>query len=255
MKPLSVQDLSVRYGMRTVLHQVSLQLPANCWTCLVGPNGAGKSTLLAALAGLPCGDAAGQSATLKPAREQARERAWLGQSDAPLLDLTVRNVVATGRFPHVGWWADFSAQDELAIDQALLALRISHLQTRAMGALSGGERQRVLLARAMAVQAPVLLMDEPLTHLDPPHQALCLQIIRQRVAQGCTVVTVLHDIHLALQAQHLVVLQHGRVVGHGATDSPMVHRALEQVFEGCLDIRQLDDQWVALPRFAPIPPG
>lgn len=116
-----------------------------------------------------------------------------------------------------------------------------------MGQLSGGERQRVLLARALAVQAPVLLMDEPLANLDPPHQADWLLLVRDLVAQGTTVVSVLHEISLALHADDMVVLQQGRVLQHGACAAAATQRALEQVFDQRIAIHCLEGQWVALP--------
>jgi iron complex transport system ATP-binding protein len=106
----------------------------------------------------------------------------------------------------------------------------------------------VLLARLLAVAAPVLLMDEPLTHLDPPHQVDWLAMIRRLVAQGRTVVSVLHEVGMALQADEVVVMQSGRVLHHGPCTDPAAHRAIEAVFEQRIAIRPLDGQWVALPR-------
>jgi iron complex transport system ATP-binding protein len=114
--------------------------------------------------------------------------------------------------------------------------------------LSGGERQRVLLARALAVQANVLLLDEPLTNLDPSHQADCLKLIRSLVAQGKTVISVLHEISLALHADELVLMEQGRIVHQGECQAPATHRALESVFEQRISIHELQGQWVALPR-------
>jgi iron complex transport system ATP-binding protein len=117
-----------------------------------------------------------------------------------------------------------------------------------VGALSGGERQRVLLARALAVEASVMLMDEPLANLDPPHQADWMQLVRALVAKGKTVVSVLHELGMVLQADDLLVLNAGRVRHAGACRDPASHRALEAVFDDRIAVRALDDQWVALPR-------
>jgi iron complex transport system ATP-binding protein len=105
----------------------------------------------------------------------------------------------------------------------------------------------VLLARALAVQAPVLLMDEPLANLDPPHQADWLRMVREQIAEGRTVVSVLHEISLALQADDLVILSQGRVAWQGASADGATHRALEQVFQHRIAIHPLAGHWVALP--------
>ena len=119
---------------------------------------------------------------------------------------------------------------------------------RPLSQLSGGERQRVLLARALAVNSPVLLMDEPLANLDPPHQADWLLLVRSLVAQGCTVVSVLHELSMALHADDVAVLAGGRLQHHGAAHDPATHRALEAVFDERIAIHRLKDQWLALPR-------
>jgi iron complex transport system ATP-binding protein len=116
-----------------------------------------------------------------------------------------------------------------------------------LGALSGGERQRVLLARLLAVEADVLLMDEPLANLDPPHQADWIARVRSLVAQGKTVVSVLHEITLALMADEVVVMQQGCIVHAGSTHEKAAHRALEAVFEHRISIHALGQRWVALP--------
>ncbi|HEY8360102.1 MAG TPA: ABC transporter ATP-binding protein [Ramlibacter sp.] len=252
---LSARGLTAALGSgadrREVLHGIDLQLPAGRWTSIVGPNGAGKSTLLRALAGLlPHGGQAwlqGRALSQWPARERARALAWLGQSETAADDLTVYDVAMLGRLPHRGWLAPPSAADHAAVEQALRATQAWDWRTRLLGRLSGGERQRVLLARALAVQAGVLLMDEPLANLDPPHQGDWLAQVRALVAGGRTVVSVLHEMTIALQADDLVVMAAGRVVHHGACADPATHAALALVFGGRLRVHALDGRWVALP--------
>ena len=119
-----------------------------------------------------------------------------------------------------------------------------------MGTLSGGERQRVLLARALAVQAPVILFDEPLSHLDPPHQADWMDLTRTLVAAGVTVLSVLHEVSRALQADEMLMVHNGRLVHQGACADARTHRALEQVFDQRIAVHTLDGQALVLPRRA-----
>ena len=190
----------------------------------------------------------GQPLAAWPARRRAQQLAWLGQSEGAGDDLTVWDVALLGRLPHQAWLSKPSAQDYAAVEHALRQTRTWEWRHRTLGQLSGGERQRVLLARALSVQAPVLLMDEPLVNLDPPHQADWLHIVRTLVAQGTTVVSVLHEISMALQADTLVVMQSGRVYHQGPCAALPSHRALERVFDGRIAIHAVQGQWVALPR-------
>ena len=251
---LQAQALQVRLGDRLVLPGIDLSLASGRWTSVLGPNGAGKSTLLKALAGLlPMQgqvDWLGQPLAALGRRERSRQLAWLGQGEPVPDELRVSDVVMLGRLPHQGWLSAPSEQDRLQVQQALQAVQAWALRDRPIGELSGGERQRVLLARLLAVAAPVLLMDEPMAHLDPPHQVDWLALVRRLVTQGRTVVSVLHEVGMALQADEVVVMHAGRVLHHGPCADPAAHRAIEAVFEQRIAIRPLDGQWVALPRSA-----
>jgi iron complex transport system ATP-binding protein len=249
---MDARDLNVRLGDAGILHGITLALPRARWTSIVGPNGAGKSTLLKALAGLL--PHSGQVHLLDRSlaqwrgRERARCLAWLGQGEQGADDLSVWDVAMLGRLPHRGWLAPPSAADHAAVRAALEATHAWAWRDRPLGALSGGERQRVLLARALAVQASVLLMDEPLANLDPPHQADWLRLMQRCVDEGGTVVIVLHEVSMALHAHDVVVMAQGRVLHHGAAHEDATHRAIEAVFDHRLTIRPLDGQWVALPQ-------
>ena len=235
-----------------VLHGLSLEIAAGQWTSIVGPNGAGKSTLLKTLAGvLPhTGTVSlfGKPLAAVPLRERARQLAWLGQNETSADDLTVWDVAMLGRLPHQAWLAPPSAVDEAAVEQALRATQAWEWRCRSLGQLSGGERQRVLLARALAVQAQVLLMDEPLANLDPPHQADWLAVVQSLVAQGKTVVSVLHEISMALHADRVVVMANGRLLHHGPSADASTHQALVDVFDHRISIHAIEGQWVALPK-------
>lgn len=234
------------------LQAVTLDLAAGQWTCIVGPNGAGKSTLLKALAGLLpySGEVTllGKALQHWPARERALQLAWLGQNETSADDLTVWDVAMLGRLPHQAWLAPPSAADCVAVEHALRATQAWDWRARPLRQLSGGERQRVLLARALAVQAKVLLMDEPLTNLDPPHQVDWLNVVQALVMQGTTVVSVLHEIGMALHAQNVVVMAQGRIVHHGKSTAPETHQALQAVFDHRIAIHAIEGQWVALPK-------
>lgn len=244
-------SLGMGAGKRVVLHDMTLDIAAGEWTSIVGPNGAGKSTLLKCLAGvLPHSGTVtllGKPMHSLPSRERARQLAWLGQNETSADDLTVWDVAMLGRLPHQAWLAPPSAADKRAVEEALRATQAWEWRDRALGQLSGGERQRVLLARALAVQAQVLLMDEPLANLDPPHQADWLSVVRKLVNQGTTVVSVLHEISMALQADHLVVMDKGRILHQGRCADAATHQALIDVFDGRIAIHAIGDQWIALP--------
>jgi iron complex transport system ATP-binding protein len=247
---LEAKDLHAGFGS-PVLHGISLALAAGRWTSVVGPNGAGKSTLLRVLAGLlPArGGVAllGRPLSAWSRRERARRLAWLGQGEGAAEDLSVHEVVLLGRLPHQPWLAPPDDADHAAVEAALRSTQAWQWRARPLGHLSGGERQRVLLARALAVQAQVLLMDEPLANLDPPHQADWLQLVRELVGAGRTVVSVLHEISMALQADEVVVIERGCIVHHGPCAEAAAHRAVEDVFEQRIAIHAVAGQFVALP--------
>ena len=249
---LRAEDLRVRLGAAEVLHGLDLTLAAGRWTAIVGPNGAGKTTLLKTLAHLlPYRGRVqllGRDIAAWDHRERARAIAWLGQNEGGAEDLLAHDVVMLGRLPHQPWFASAGAADQLAVEAAMRETQCWEWRARPLGRLSGGERQRVLLARALAVQAPLLLMDEPLANLDPPHQADWLRIVRRHVARAGTALSVLHEITMALHADEMVVMDAGRVVHQGPCAHPRTHRALEQVFQQRIGVHSLAGQWVALPK-------
>ena len=249
---INARAISAKLGNDEILHNISLALPRARWISIVGPNGAGKSTLLKALAGLlpHSGEVAllGQPMAALRGRERAQQLSWLGQNESSADDLTVYDVAMLGRLPHQAWLAPPSSADHAAVERALRATQAWDWRGRALGQLSGGERQRVLLARALAVEAQVLLMDEPLSNLDPPHQADWLLMVRELVRTEKTVVSVLHEISIALQADELVVMDQGHITHQGDCSAVATHCALEEVFDHRIAVHQLAGQWLALPR-------
>ena len=251
MSALQAHIQRVHVAGRDLIHDIDLTIQQGRWTAIVGPNGAGKSTLLRAIAGLQRCEGnvqlAGRPLHEWPSRERARQLAWMGQQETGADDLMALDVVMLGRMPHRPWLAPPTPADHAAADAAMRSTQSWAWRERRLGSLSGGERQRVLLARALAVDAPLTLMDEPLAHLDPPHQADWMALVRARVAAGHGVVSVLHELHLALQADHLVLMADGRIVHTGAPADAATHDALRRVFGPSLHIAQIEGRWGALP--------
>ena len=255
---LVAQGLTLALGGRRVLDGVALDLRRGEWAAVVGPNGAGKSTLLTLLAGLRRPDAGRVELDGRPigawgARERAQRVAWLSQHGEADGDIAARDVVRLGRLPHHGLFGSVTAADEAAVDAAMAETECAAFASRRLSELSGGERQRVLLARALAVRSPLLLLDEPTTHLDAPHQRALVASLRERARAGAAVAAVLHDLTLALAADRLLVLEHGRLCADGPPAHGAVRDALVAVFGGAIRVDRLPDpasggeRWVALP--------
>ncbi len=253
---LRAEGLSLRLGVHRAVDGVSLDVQAGQWTAIVGPNGAGKSTLLSLLAGLRKPDAGqvwlqGRAMAALPPRERAAALAWLSQQGEAEGDIAARDVVRLGRLPRHGLFGAPTTADEAAVDRALAETEATPFATRRLNELSGGERQRVLLARALAVEAPVLLLDEPTTHLDAPHQRALLRSLAGRARDGVAVLAVLHDLTLALAADRVLVMARGRLQADGPPADPALRQALMQVFEHAFSIEAVSTvggpRWVAVP--------
>jgi iron complex transport system ATP-binding protein len=260
---LQAEGLVLHLGGRRVVDGVDLALAAGQWAALVGPNGAGKSSLLALLAGLLAADAgsvrlAGRPLADWPARQRAQGLAWLSQQGEAEGEIAVADVVRLGRLPQQGLFGAPTPADEAAVQAAMAETECGALAGRRLSALSGGERQRVLLARALAVGAAVLLLDEPTTHLDAPHQRALVRSLRQRARDGAAVAVVLHDLNLALAADRLLVMDAGRLVADGPPADAAVRHALVAVFGHAFTIEALGEgarrRWVAVPALDDLDP-
>ena len=237
MTRLEAQHLTCAYGRHTVLHDLSLLVQAGEILALIGPNGAGKTTLLRALARLlrpRMGTVllADQDIWRLRPRAVARRLALAPQSEGVSWPVTVEQAVALGRAPHRGWLLPYSGQDRQMIEQVLVQTGLQELRQRLVTELSGGEQRRVILARALAQEPQVLLLDEPTTHLDLRYQTEFLALIR-RLAQrdGMAVVVTLHDLnHAALCATRVALLAHGTVVASGPPEAVLTPDCLAQVY-------------------------
>jgi iron complex transport system ATP-binding protein len=218
---ISLRSVSVVLGGKRVVDGVDAVVERGEWVTLIGPNGAGKSTLLRAVAGLVDFEGAieldGAPAARLGRREIARRLAFVPQS--PLLppDLQVRDYVLLGRTPHIGPFGNESPGDVEAAERALHRLELDELARRPLRTLSGGEQQRAVLARALAQEAPMLLLDEPTTALDLGRQQQALELVAELRRHGSlTVLSAMHELTLAMQyADRLLLLSEGRLVASG----------------------------------------
>jgi iron complex transport system ATP-binding protein len=240
---IAVSDLAVTLDRRPVLHGVSFEAARGGWLSLIGPNGAGKSTALRAIVGLVpyTGTVVLDGTDLRSLRGRSRARAIAYVPQEPVLppDMTVGDYVMLGRTPHLGYLGSPGGRDCLAADDAMRQLDVTQFTGRRLGHLSGGERQRVVLARALATQPAVLLLDEPTSMLDIGHQQQVLELVDGlRRSAGLTVVSTLHDLTVAGQyADTLVLLSDGRVAGAGQPQAVLTEDLIGQVYGATVTVR------------------
>jgi iron complex transport system ATP-binding protein len=233
---LTAHGLGVTLAGRAVLHDVSLSLSSGHLVALVGPNGAGKTTLLRALAGLVPSQGSvhvgGDALSVLPLRARARRFAYLPQGHLVHWPLPARDIVALGRYPHgAADPARLTQRDAEAVLRAMQAADVVDLGGRRATELSGGERSRVALARVFAVEAPVILADEPTSSLDPRHQIDVMKTLRAAADKGTLVIVVTHDLGLAARfADIVLVLSDGRLVSQGAATEALSEQVMAEVF-------------------------
>ena len=233
---LAAQQLEVTLAGRSVLHDVSLSLPSGQLVALVGPNGAGKTTLLRALAGLVSStggiEISGDRLSSLSLRERARRLGYLPQGHLVHWPLPAKDVVALGRYPHGATDpARLSPRDEQAVLRAMRATNVVEFSERPVTELSGGERSRVALARVLAVEAPIVLADEPIASLDPRYQIDVMINLRSAADRGVLVVVVTHDLGLAARfSDTVLVLSDGRLVAQGKPEQALSEQIMADVF-------------------------
>ena len=221
MSSLEFASVTVRYGKREVVQSFRASVASGGWLGLIGPNGAGKSSLMRAAVGLVdfTGDVLvdGVSLSLRSRSRRAALLAYVPQNPLLPYDMTALEYVLLGRAPFVSYFGTESRHDRAMARDVLGRLDVSEFADRRLGELSGGEQQRLVIARALATEAPILLLDEPTSALDIGHQQQALELVaRLRRDHGLTVVSAMHDLTLAgMYADHLALMHEGSVVAYG----------------------------------------
>ncbi|NOQ16925.1 MAG: ATP-binding cassette domain-containing protein [Methyloprofundus sp.] len=236
MKLLEATDISIQFGDRVILNNINFNIMQGEFVGLIGPNGCGKTSLLRTLAGLLPENAnkvaiLGQPLSDWQRQHLAQKLAYLPQGNESHWAVTVETLVMLGRLPHQKSWAEASDQDREIVLQALIACDVSQFATRTVDTLSGGERARVFLARALAVEPSLLLADEPIAGLDPGHQLEVMEKFRSLSASGMGIITVIHDLTLAMRyCDKLVMLGDRQIIAQGKPEQVLNTKNLAQCF-------------------------
>jgi iron complex transport system ATP-binding protein len=254
LSAIALEDVSVTLGRTRVVHGVTAELEQGGWTVVIGANGAGKTTLLRAIAGLV--DFEGSIRLLdRPAsqlgrRELSRLLAVLPQEPSTPPWMTVADYVLLGRTPYIGYFAQEGRRDLDATSRALERLDLLAYANRLLGTLSGGEKQRVVVARALAQEATVVLLDEPTAALDIGHQQQALELLDGlRQEGGLTLVAAMHDLTLAAQyADRVLLLDGGRVVADGPPADVLTRARLARHYHASVDVLAVDGRIAVVPR-------
>jgi cobalamin transport system ATP-binding protein len=251
---IRADGLSVSLGGAKIVRSVSLSVASGEWLGLIGPNGAGKTTTLRALAALVPyeGEVSvdGRSLAKLTRRDVAKLVALVPQSPQTPPYLTAAEYVLLGRTPHIAYLSGESRADRVAAESAMARLGVRGFARRSLGSLSGGELQRVVLARALAQEAPILLLDEPTSALDLGRQQLVLELVDElRHDNDLTVVAAMHDLSLAGQyADRLVLLDRGMVIGDGTPADVLTEELLTELYDATIQIVREDGHVYVLPR-------
>ncbi len=235
MVMLALEQVGVTLGRRAVVANVSAAFAPGTLTGIVGPNGAGKSTLARAMLALVPATGRvtldGNDVATMPRAALARRIAYLPQGQTLHWPLTVERLVGLGRLPHLAPMSKIGAADADAIARAMVRADVAGLRNRIATELSGGERARVLFARALAVEAPALIADEPLASLDPGHQIDVMELMRAEADAGALVIAVLHDLTMAARyCDRLLLIDEGAIVADGAPADVLTPDLLRRVY-------------------------
>jgi iron complex transport system ATP-binding protein len=254
---LTTRRLTLAYDQAIIIQELDLAIPTGQITALVGPNGCGKSTLLKGLGRLikPRHGVVylnGEAIAHQPTKAIARQLGLLPQSPVAPEGLTVRELVAQGRYPYQSWLQQWSESDEQAVEKALTITEMTELSDRPLDTLSGGQCQRAWIAMTLAQDTEILLLDEPTTFLDLAHQIEVLDLLYDlNQTQGRTIVMVLHDLNQACRyADHLIALRDGQVYAQGIPSQVMTETMVREVFG--MESRIIDDPIAGTPLCIPL---
>lgn len=252
---LQAEKIELRYADRTIVDELSLEIPDGGFTVVVGPNGCGKSTLLRALGRMLAPRSGrvlldGNDIRSYRTKVVARRIALLPQSPLSPGAITVADLVARGRYPYQSMLRQWSPEDERVVAEALAEVGMRNAADQLVDELSGGQRQRVWIAMTLAQRTPVLLLDEPTTFLDIAHQIEVLDLCSQLHQSGRTLVAVLHDLNLAARyATHVVAMRSGKIVMQGSASDVFTPELLREVFD--LEALVLEDPETGRPLVVP----
>lgn len=236
MTSLVMENVNVRYGDHVAVHSFTETVRPGEWVCVIGPNGAGKSSLLRSVVGLAPHDGRmlvdGAPLHSRSARRRAQLIAYVPQSPVLPVGMTGREYVLLGRNPFVSHFGSETHHDRSMVDDVIERLDLADLADRDIDTLSGGERQRLVIARAVAQEAPILLLDEPTSALDIGHQQQALELVdRLRREHGLTVISAMHDLTLAgIYSDRLVLMHEGHRVAHGSAEDVLRPETLAEFY-------------------------
>ena len=237
---IEVRDLTVRYGEKVVLNDISVDLIHGQWTCLVGPNGAGKTTFLRALLGMAPYSGSIQDHGVEVFRNHKRNVAFVPQSPQIPQGMTVAEYVMLGRSKRDGWGNE-SLKSRSYVHKVLEQTHLFGMQSNLVAQLSGGEMQRALIARALAQEPELILLDEPTSALDLHHQISVLNNIELLKEAGVTIISTMHDITLAAMfAERIVIMKEGKVLLSGGSQDVIHSPELRHAFDNRIDVYTLD---------------
>ncbi len=229
---LAVHDLTVSYDRVPALHHIAFEVECGQCLALLGPNGAGKSTLLKSLAGLLRIETGSIRFHGHEVRGTTQDFAYLPQRENIDWDFptTVRGLVEMGRYLRLGWWRSWGREDEEAVNAAIAAMHLDALAARQISALSGGQQQRAFLARALAQQAHVFLLDEPFTGLDKPTQDNLKTLLRELREQGKLIIASHHDLASVPELFDHVVLLNGELIAAGTVEEAFTETNIRKTY-------------------------
>ncbi len=235
---IDVRHIDFHFQQQALFQDLSAMIREGEFCAVVGPNGSGKTTLLRCMAGLLSVSAGKVLVGQRDVRaykpmELARQIAFVPQHQDTIFDVTAHDMVMMGRNPYQKRWQVYSEEDEHIVMQMMSRCHVEHFADRSISALSGGELQRTLIARAMAQQAPIMLLDEPLSNLDVSHQFEIMDILSQLNGEvGTTVVIVIHDFSMAIQyARTALLMRAGHILAHDAVNVALTPELLRNCFQ------------------------